>query len=328
MMAKRFARGLVVGKFCPLHLGHMLLIDTALAACEEVFVLSYTLPAFDGCGKAVREGWLRSLYPQVRALVLEDGIPDNSAPDAQQCDFVAWVCRTYWHTDVDAVFSSEDYGDGFAAALSSHFGRLVQHVCVDRARTLVPISGTAIRNDPGAARAFLAPVVYASFVKRVAVLGGESSGKTSIAAGLAALLGTVWAPEYGRERWVEKSGALAYDDMLHIAQVQVAREDAMAQQAHRVLVCDTSPLTTLCYSLDLFGCANAQLEQLATRAYDTILLCAPDFPFVQDGTRRDTDFRARQHNWYRNVLDRHQIPYTMLAGPLEQRLQHAISHFL
>jgi HTH-type transcriptional repressor of NAD biosynthesis genes len=53
--------------------------------------------------------------------------------------------------------------------------------------------------------------------------------------------------------------------------------------------------------------ADPQLDVLAGPAYDTILLCAPDFPFVQDGTRRDTEFRTMQHNWYRNVLDQKQI---------------------
>ena len=325
----RFARGLVVGKFCPLHRGHMLVIDAALAACDEVFVISYTKPEFPGCGRAVREGWLHALYPQVRALVLEDGpgvsLPDNDAPEAQQRDFVGWVCTALFGCAVDAVFTSEDYGDGFAAALSACFGRAVQHVCVDKARSLVPISGTAIRSDPHASRAFLAPVVYASFVRRVAVLGGESSGKTTLARALAERLGTSCAPEYGRERWVEKAGVLDYDDMLHIGQVQVAREEALAPKANRVLLCDTTPLTTLGYSMTMFGRADPALEQLAERAYDTILLCAPDFPFVQDGTRRDTEFRSMQHKMYRDVLDRKQIAYAMLAGPLEQRLQHALT---
>lgn len=326
---KKFERGLVVGKFCPLHRGHMLVIDSALAACDEVIVLSYTKPEFDGCGSAVREGWLRALYPQVRSLVLADGdpvdLPANDGPDAQHRAFVGWVCTTILRCNVDVVFTSEDYGDGFAAALTTYFGRVVQHVCVDRARSLVPISGTAIRADPYAARAFLAPAVYSSFVRRVAVLGGESSGKTSLARTLAEKLGTTWAPEYGRELWVEKSGALGYEDMLRIGQEQVVREEALVQHANRFLLCDTTPLTTLCYSMDMFGRADPQLEALAQRSYDTIVLCAPDFLFVQDGTRRDTHFRSRQHIWYRYVLDRNRIAYTVLAGPLEQRLQHAIS---
>jgi HTH-type transcriptional repressor of NAD biosynthesis genes len=322
---KAFRRGLVVGKFCPLHRGHMLVIDAALAACDEVFVISYTNPEFEGCGKAVRESWLQQLYPQVRSLVLDQALPGNDAPDAVHRDFVGAICRTQLGICVDAVFTSEDYGDGFAAALSAFFGAHVAHVCVDQARALVPISGTTIRNDPHAHRAYLDPRVYASFVKRVGILGGESSGKTTLAQALAAALQSAWVPEYGRELWEQKSGALAFDDLLDIASVQVAREERLAQQAIRWLACDSTPLTTLCYSHAMFGKADAALEALAERRYDILLLCAPDFPFVQDGTRRDTEFRARQHEWYQDILDKKQIAYTVVAGSLEQRVQHALT---
>jgi len=321
----RYRRGLVVGKFCPLHLGHMLVIDAAIAACDEVVVISYTNPGFDGCGKAVREGWLAQLYPQVRSVVLDAGLPHNDAPDAVHRAFVGWVCATQLGTDVDAVFTSEDYGDGFALALASCFGKPVVHVCVDRARARVPVSGTAIRTDPHAWRAFLDPRVYARFVKRVGILGGESSGKTTLAVALSARLETAWVPEYGRELWIERSGELAFEDLRHIADVQVAREERIAQQAVRWLVCDTTPLTTLCYSQLMFGVADPALLALAGRRYDVLFLCAPDFRFVQDGTRRDTEFRMRQHDLYRKVLDEKQIAYTTLAGSVDQRVQQALT---
>jgi HTH-type transcriptional repressor of NAD biosynthesis genes len=322
---KSFRRGLVVGKFCPLHLGHMLVIDAAMAACDEVFVISYTQPAFADCGKAVREGWLKQLYPQVRSLVLDQDLPDNDAPDAVHREFVGGICRTLLGTDVDAVFTSEDYGDGFALALSAFLSSPVAHVCVDQARARVPISGTAIRGDPHAHRAFLDPRVYASFVKRIGILGGESSGKTTLAQTLATRLNTAWVPEYGRQLWVQQSGELAFADLRDIAAVQVAREEHLARQANRWLVCDTTPLTTLCYSHAMFGVADPALEALAERRYDILLLCAPDFPFVQDGTRRDTQFRAKQHDWYQDILDEKQIAYTIVAGSLEQRVRQTLT---
>jgi HTH-type transcriptional regulator, transcriptional repressor of NAD biosynthesis genes len=324
---KRFRRGLVVGKFCPLHRGHMLVIDAAVAGCDEVVVISYTEPPFADCGKRERESWLAQLYPQVRSVVLDDALPMNDAPDAVHRDFVGRICVEILGVDVDAVFTSEDYGDGFALALAAYFGqgKQVAHVCVDKARALVPISGTEIRRDPHAHRAHLDPRVYASFVKRIGILGGESSGKTTLAQALAARLHTEWVPEYGRELWEEKAGGLMLPDMLHIAEVQVAREERMAQQACRWLVCDTTPLTTLCYSQAMFGEVDAALESLAARQYDILLLCAPDFPFVQDGTRRDTDFRSMQHNMYRNILDEKRIAYTIVAGSLERRVQHALT---
>ncbi len=336
---KPYRRGLVVGKFCPLHRGHMHLIRHAVDACDEVLVLSWTKPEFAGYGPAVRASWLARLFPGVRALVVDDAalarlcagaglaprpVPYNDADAEVQRAFAAWLCRSVCGVTVDAVFTSEDYGDGFARALTRHFGgEPVRHVCVDRARTTVPVSGTRVRADVHGERAFLDPVVYGDFVRRACLLGGESSGKTTLAQALAARLGTAWAPELGRELWEAQGGALAYADMLRIAEGQAAREAQLAQGAVRWLVCDSSALTTVFYSLDGFGRVDPRVRRLARRRYDHTFVCAPDFPFVQDGTRRDRDFRARQHRWYLAVLAARGIPYTLLEGPLARRLDTA-----
>lgn len=344
-MRERFNTGLVVGKFSPLHHGHQALIDHALAHCGQVLLLSWSQPELPGCGAAQREAWLQALYPQVTRLVLDDTrlaalcharglpvrrLPGNDEDDAHQRAFVAWVCSALWQQRVDAVFTSETYGDGFAAALQAHFthetGRHwpVAHVCVDLARSAVPVSGTAVRADPHAQRGFLDPRVYASFVGRIGLLGGESSGKTTLAAALAAHLQTRWAAEFGREHWEARAGALTYDDLLHIAQVQVAREDTLAAQSQRWLVCDTTPLTTLLYCLDMFGRAEPALHTLAARPYDHLFLCAPDFPFMQDGTRRGDDFRHAQHRAYQQALAERGMPYTLLQGSLTQRIERIV----
>lgn len=166
--------------------------------------------------------------------------------------------------------------------------------------------------------------MYADFVGRIGLLGGESSGKTTLAAALAQHLQTVWAAEFGREHWEARAGALDYDDLLHIAQVQVQREDALAATAHRWLVCDTTPLTTLLYCQDMFGRAEAELHALSERPYAHLFLCAPDFPFVQDGTRRDDAFRHAQHDAYVRWLSTQQRPFTLLTGSLQQRVEQVL----
>lgn len=340
-MSRRFACALVVGKFCPLHLGHEFLIRQAQDAASEVIVLSYTRPGFAGYGSERRETWLKRRFPQLTCLVLDEQrlaalcrekgivemppIPPDDAPDDAHRGFVAWLCCDLLRRPVDAVFTSESYGDGFAAFLSRHFGYEVRHVCVDQARLVVPISGTAIRRDPLAHRDFLAPEVYAEFIPRVCLLGGESTGKSSLAAALADTLETTWAAEYGRDLWQSRNGRLDLPDMLEIGRMQVAREERCAARADKVLICDTSPLTTLFYSQDLFGTVDDELRQLAERDYDLLLLCAPDFPFVQDGTRRTPDFRQHQHDWYKRALAERKLPYHELSGSPATRQARAIA---
>lgn len=74
-----------------------------------------------------------------------------------------------------------------------------------------------------------------------------------------------------------------------------------------------------------FGEADAALESLAGRRYDILLLCAPDFPFVHDGMRRDTEFGMEWRKWYRNILDQKRIAYTIVAGSLEWRVQQTLT---
>lgn len=341
---KRFRRGLVVGKFSPLHRGHQLVIERALGECDEVAIISYSLPEFPNCEAAARERWLAELFSQTRRLVIDAArlkvicaergltprdIPHNDAGDDPHRRFCAWLCHDILRFHPDAVFTSEDYGEGFATVLgecltvSTGASRQVRHVSVDPNRSAEPVSGTMLRANPHAHRKFIPPAVYADFVERICLLGAESSGKTTLAEALASSYGTAWVPEYGRERWMEKDGKLHLSDMLQIGQRQVSLELRKARDASRWLFCDTSPLTTAFYSEAMFGQVDEQLLRLASRPYDRIWLCAPDFAFVQDGTRRDLAFRDRQHAWYLAELERRGLPYELLAGSLGQRLARA-----
>ena len=346
---KQFRTGLVVGKFAPLHLGHQLVIDTALSQCDHVVLISWSVPEFPGCEPSTRAEWLAELYPQTTWLVVNQDwltawsvehsldapvLPSNDDPDVVHRRFVGWLCTHVLDVVVDAVFTSDDYGPGFAAELEQWFlehgiaDNTVTHVCVDRLREIVPTSGTKIRGAFGTSKQWLSPVVAASFVRRVTILGGESSGKSTLAAALAEHYNTEWVPEYGRELWDLRNGVLSYADLLLIATEQVRRETQAARMPRSIesgiLICDTSPLTTLLYCLDMFNQAEPELHALATRTYDIVVLCSPDFDFVQDGTRRDDTFRRAQHTWYEKELALRCSPYTVASGPIKDRI-HKVS---
>ena len=68
----------------------------------------------------------------------------------------------------------------------------------------------------------------AQAARRLALLGGESSGKTTLAQALAGQLGTSWVPEYGRQRWEELRETLGVAELLQVAQRQVALEEEAA----------------------------------------------------------------------------------------------------
>lgn len=342
-----FNRGLIVGKFCPLHLGHELLINTALQQCRELILISYSKPEFPGYERERRDIWLQARFPHTNRLVIDDDylraeaakrgldnvpvIPHNDDSEHAHRVFVGWLCHFFLQVQVDAVFTSEDYGNGFAKVLTQYFQRFtpsakaVRHICVDKPRAQVSVSGTAARSDIHAHRQFIAPEVYGGFVERICLLGGESTGKTTLAARLAEALNTPWVPEFGRELWERKKGQLQYNDMQHIGETQIRNENEAALKSNRWLICDTSPLTTMFYSQAMFNRVDDQLRVMADRKYHRVFLCAPDFDFVQDGTRKDEVFRQQQHLWYLEQLNRRGVCFHLLTGDLTTRTKTALA---
>jgi HTH-type transcriptional repressor of NAD biosynthesis genes len=310
----------VAGKFYPFHAGHKFLIAEALREARQVTVLvcageEQTIAA------ETRAEWIRRTFPEVDTVVL-----DQAALGLADEDSEGWAAATVAALGrrPDAVFSSEDYGDAYAAAMGA------THRLVDRDRKVVPISGTAIRRRPLAHLDRLEPHVRAHFVKRVCILGAESTGKTTLTLELAKRYRTIWVTEYGRE-YSELHGKKLGDawstwEFRHIAEVQAEREDRLAQRANGVLFCDTDLFTTACFHEAYLGCKDAELERLArSRRYDLYLLCGLDVPFVQDGWRDDGPHRAAMDSAYRTFLEESEAPWVDLRGPYDDRLGRAVA---
>jgi NadR type nicotinamide-nucleotide adenylyltransferase len=160
---------------------------------------------------------------------------------------------------------------------------------------------------------------------RVAILGAESTGKSTLSAELAARYQTVWVPEYLRQ-FVETEHRVPYEtDQYHIAQVQMAHENAAAASARRFLFCDTTPFMTAIYSGVYWGRVDPALAALDLHyAYAVTLVAAPDLPWVADGLQRESEaVRQQVHQALVDKLERRRIPFTLLTGSLEQRLAQA-----
>ena len=158
---------------------------------------------------------------------------------------------------------------------------------------------------------------------RIAVLGAESSGKSTLCEALARRYDTVWVPEYLRE-FVDTMGRVPFeDDQFGIARTQRAREDAAAAQAGRYLFCDTTPLMTALYSRVYWGRVDAQLAELArTHDYALTLVTATDTPWTPDGLQRESEAVRRQvHECLLAVLRERGIPFTLVEGDLPRRMR-------
>jgi HTH-type transcriptional regulator, transcriptional repressor of NAD biosynthesis genes len=338
--ARRFGVGVVVGKFAPLHLGHEWLIEQASLQCGHLLILSYNNPEFDRCGVETRRHWLSTRFPKHEVHVFDSAslsrecaalgipprpLPKNNVSDEDQQRFLAWLLRCVLQRLPDALFCSETYGPSCAQRLTLWLNHPVESILVDIARANMPISGTLIRQNPHELRHWMSSAVHKTFIRRIVLLGGESSGKTTLTSALAARFETNWVPEYGRQLWEQQEGVLSETDLLKIAREQIRREDAALSSANRFVFCDTSPLTTAGYGGWMFGRVDAELAALARRFYDGIVLCNPDFAFVQDGTRRDETFRNQQHAWYREQLVEFADRVLVVSGDVQSRVAQVAS---
>ncbi|MCA9205394.1 MAG: AAA family ATPase, partial [Planctomycetales bacterium] len=227
--------GFIVGKFYPPHRGHKYLIDTARRQVDRLIVMIAHHPSQTIPGE-LRRAWMEEIHPNCEIHLVKDELEDDSR---QWAEFTV----RYLGRAPDVVFTSEDYGPEYARLMGS------RHGMVDRARTTVPVSGTLVRGAPLDYLDFLEPCVRAHFVRRVVLIGAESTGKTTLAQQLAQRFNTIWVPEYGREHWERKVAGLSmndplpswsHDEFVHIAAEQQARENRLARQANRVLICDTN----------------------------------------------------------------------------------------
>lgn len=267
------------------------------------------------------------MYAGVPGVTLVHVAEDLPQTPADHPDFWAiWrrVIERACPGGVDFFFASEDYGHETARVI----GGGCRYVEVDRARSLVPVSGSAVRADPMTHWDLLPEPVRPYFLKRVCIFGPESTGKSTLARDLARAFDTVHAHEYARPLLDPHGGRCFPDDIPLIARGQAATEDALAHQANRVLFCDTDVLTTTIWSDVLFGDCPAWVRDLAERrTYDLYLVTDVDVPWVDDAQRFFGQPAVRRAMFERFVaaLERRRRPYRVLRGTWAERFDAARS---
>jgi NadR type nicotinamide-nucleotide adenylyltransferase len=308
--------GFVIGKFYPLHLGHVYLLDVASANCDRLVICVCEKSQQAVLGR-VRADWIRDLYPDAEVMVVPDTIDENDSKG-----WAEYVFRVLGEAP-DVVFTSEDYGDAFTRFLGS------AHVKVDRDRLCVPVSGTEIRSDVYAHWQYLAPPVRAYYAKRVVCIGAESTGTTTLAERLALHYNTVWVPEYGREYFYRKralgQAAWRTEEFVHIASEQSRREDEAARTCNTLVVSDTDAFATGLWHERYLDCPSEQVQQIAANRHcDLYLLTGDEIPFVQDGFRDGENIRHEMHLRFESELRRQGKPYILVRGSVEERLNQAV----
>jgi HTH-type transcriptional regulator, transcriptional repressor of NAD biosynthesis genes len=306
-------RGLVIGKFMPLHKGHIGLIEFAAQQCDELIVsLSYT--DSDPIDGQLRFAWLTEVFknnPSIKPFLVKDSFDNEALPIQERTRIWAkFLENTY--PQIDYLFSSESYGDWLAKHLDA------EHIIFDIDRGEFPVSASMIREKPFQHWEFIPLVVRPYFVKNICFYGPESTGKSQMTIQMAEHFTTAWVPEVAREMLINNE--FTVEDIIQIGYAQYNRIQKNIRGANKFLMCDTDAITTQIYSQHYLGTIPSILFELEAKVkYEAYFLFDIDVPWVDDGLRDLGDKRKEMFGIFKSALDKRSIPYTLVRGDWDQR---------
>ena len=170
-------------------------------------------------------------------------------------------------------------------------------------------------------------------VKKIVIIGPESTGKSMLCEKLASHFNTLWVPEYAREYLIANGNNYTIEDLQKIAKGQIANEEKKLEelintkQESNLLFVDTDLYVMKVWSEYVFNCCdNSILNGIVNRNYDLYLLCEPDIPWVKDELREYPDLKTREqlYHYYKDAMLNQSCRWKNINGNYETRLQQAI----
>jgi HTH-type transcriptional regulator, transcriptional repressor of NAD biosynthesis genes len=311
-------RGLVIGKFMPLHKGHIALIDFAADHCDELIVsMSYT--DYDPIDPGLRLEWINEQFknkPAVKPHIIRDDFDNEVLPLPQRTALWAKKMNEIY-PPINIIFSSESYGVPFAENLGA------SHFCFDKDRIAVPISATAIRNRPLTNWQYIPVHIQPYFVKKICFYGPESTGKSTMAIKMATHYKTVYVPEAARD--ILQSNDFSEKEIIAIGYRQHQYIQEKLKAANKLLFCDTDTITTAIYSQHYLGSVPPVIAELEKKtAYDRYFLLDIDTPWIEDPLRDQRHRRKELMRIFEQELIYRGIAYTVISGGYQEREQKVI----
>lgn len=324
--------GVIFGKFYPVHTGHINMIYEAFSKVDEIHVIVCSdsdrdLQLFhDSKMKKMptvedRLRWMQQIfkYQQKQIFIhhlIEDGLP--SYPNGWD----GWSERVKTlfkekNVSPTVVFSSEPQD---AEPYKKYLDLDVS--LVDPERKFFNVSATKIRNNPFTYWKFIPKEVRPFFAKTIAILGGESSGKSVLISKLANVFNTTSAWEYGREYVFEQLGgdeqAMQFSDYPLIAIGHLRYVEYAIRHAHKVAFIDTDFITTQAFCIQYEGKPHPFLDSIIKEyPFDITILLSNNTKWVDDGLRSLGDQKSREkfQLLLKKLLNKYNVPYIEIESP-------------
>lgn len=165
-------------------------------------------------------------------------------------------------------------------------------------------------------------------MKKIVIIGPESTGKSTLCEQLANHFQCRWVKEYAREYLLKNGTDYSFDNLLDVAKGQLSLEDAATTgNADPLLIIDTDMYVMKVWCEFVFGkCHSWILNQVVERKYDLYLLCNIDLPWVKDELREYPDLVTREklYHHYKDAMINQDTPWVDISGNYEERLKKAV----
>jgi NadR type nicotinamide-nucleotide adenylyltransferase len=310
--------GVVIGRFMPLHAGHIALIRTARALVDHLTIVVCWQKA-DAIPGAKRLQWLLEMFPSLRIVGIEGPSPHDLSGSADGVKRLRDEIRELHPATISRLIASDRRQGELATALGTLF------TLIDPDHQAVPVTSAGVREDPLGHWRFVPPAVRPSYARTICLHGPESTGKSTLAPQLARHFDTQFVPEYGRTYCEQYGLSLEMGDLVAIGRTHAAMTQALLRQCNQRLFLDTDPLMSAVWADMLFQRRDPWFDAFQATA-DFYLLLDIDMPWIDDGTRffGDDAQRRRFFDLSRAELERRGLAYRIIGGPPEQRFARAL----
>lgn len=313
----------------PLHRGHVATILKAAGECRELYiVLSYSLQR-EETDYRLRHQWLAqtvSHLPHVHIIDLEDDAPTKEAYTEEHWQAGAEKIRQLIGKPVDAIYCGSDYCADRPSPYERHYPE-ARIIYTNRAE--IPISSSAIRQAPRQHWQYLARAARPHFVRKVLIIGHESTGKSTMAQNLAALYDTEFVPELGRDVCARCGGTeyMLRGDFEEIVSAHRAAIVEACRRANRYLFIDTDAITTYWYA----SLSGIDMPRPTPDEFHLILFLEADVPFVQDDLRSAANNEGESRSEFSDALkqlyrDSGYSFHTIRGASYSERLSQAMQY--
>lgn len=321
--------GFLGGKFLPFHSGHEYAIREAAKQVDKLYVVlsssvvrDQEICERDGCKyipAATRMSWMGMTFKNDANIEIIN-VEDHDGDSDYNWDSGADLIKNAIKENIDCVFSSEpEYGQHF----KKNFPH-AKHVVLDPDRTNHPISATMIRRNPFRYWNFIPKAVRPFFAKKVAIVGTESCGKTTLAKNLAKIYNTKWVAEYGRDICYDYKNLLTEAVFDEIAMQQYRLDEAALSDANKFIIIDSEAVVTQYYLGEYFpGAKSDFIDQFVKKQnIDLYVYLEPDVPWVADGIRflGSNEIRQKNNMKLKKLFNDYDIDLEFVAGSYEDRL--------